>query len=58
MERLGTTCSGRLFWTWGLYAAGVAMLSQLADTAHLPGIFAWLAALALGAAVLAATEGV
>ena len=57
MERFGTTCSGKLFWTWGLYAGGVMVLSQLTAAAHLPAIVAWVVAAALGAAVLAATEG-
>ena len=55
MERFGTTCSGKLFWVWGLYAGVVAMLCQLTAAAHFPSIVAWLMAGALGAALLAAT---
>jgi pheromone shutdown protein TraB len=58
MERFGTTCSGKLFWVWGLYAGVVAMLGQLIAAAHLPSILAWLMAGALGAATLAATGDV
>lgn len=57
MERLDAACGGKLFWIWGLYAGGVTVLSQAADAAHLPASLTWLIALALGAAVLAATEG-
>jgi hypothetical protein len=57
MERFGATCTGKLFWIWGLYAGGVLVLSQLTAAAHLPAIVAWAVAAALGAAVLFATEG-
>jgi hypothetical protein len=56
MERFGTTCSGKLFWVWGLYAGVAAILWALSTAAQLPSIVAWLLAGALGAAVLAATE--
>jgi hypothetical protein len=56
MERLGATCSGKLFWIWGLYAGGMLVLSELADAAGLPASLSWVMALALGAAVLGATE--
>jgi hypothetical protein len=26
MERLDATCSGKLFWIWGLYAGGTVVL--------------------------------
>jgi hypothetical protein len=58
MERFGTTCSGKLFWVWGLYAALVVMLWQLTAAAHLPPILAWIMAGVLGAATLAATGDV
>jgi hypothetical protein len=58
MERFGTTCSGKLFWVWALYAGVVGMLCQLTAGAHLPSIAAWLMAAALGAATLAATGDV
>jgi hypothetical protein len=55
MERFGTTCSGKLFGIWGLYAGVVTVLWQLVAAAHLPSILAWLMAGALAAATLLAT---
>ena len=56
MERFGSACVGSLFWIWAAYAAGVSVLSQIAASAHLPALFAWVTAVVLGSAVLALTE--
>jgi hypothetical protein len=58
MEYLGSACSGKLFWIWGLYAGVVAVLTQLAAAANLPPILAWLMAGGLAAAALVATDQV
>ena len=55
MERFGSTCSGKLFWVWGLYAGVVTVLCRFVAEAHLPTGVAWLMAGVLGAATLAAT---
>jgi len=53
MERLGTTCSAKLFMIWGAYSIAVTVLWQLVGAAHLPGYLAWgmAAVLAVGAIV-------
>jgi hypothetical protein len=55
MERFGTTCSGKLFWVWAIYAGLVTMLWDLVVAAQLPTIVAWLMAAALAVGALSVT---
>ncbi len=56
MERLGTTCSTKLFMIWGAYSIGVTALWQLVAAAHLPEYLAWGMAAVLAAGALVETE--
>jgi hypothetical protein len=57
MGRLGTTtCSGKLFATWGLYSLVVTVLAGVVQAACLPELLAWMMAAGLAVATLVATS--
>ncbi len=56
MERFEMPCTGRLLFTWGLYAAAVTVVCQIIAERGYPALVGWAVALAMGLAVLTWTR--
>jgi hypothetical protein len=56
MDRLETTCSGKLLVMWGLYSLIVTILCGAVEAAGWPESLAWVMAAALAIATLVATS--